>query len=301
MHNERLVGASLVALGAVAFSGKAIIIKLAYRHGVDPTTLLAFRMIFSAPLFLALAWWAGRGAETEPLSNRDRWTVVGLGIIGYYLSSYFDFLGLQHITAALERLVLFLNPTLVLIFSALLFKRKITRRDVVAIVLSYMGICVAFVNDLTTQPGNILLGTGWVLLSAILYAGYLIGSGRIVGRLGSARLAGYAGSVSCVAVVIHFLVTSDARLLFTQAPEVYWLSILMASAATVLPIALISEGIRRMGASHASIVASIGPIVTIFFGAIFLGEPVTAVQLLGAGLVLAGVLAISLAPKSAPR
>jgi len=294
MHNERLVGASLVALGAVAFSGKAIIIKLAYRHGVDPTTLLAFRMMFSAPLFLVLAWWASRGPEVEPMSVKDRWTVVALGIVGYYLASYFDFLGLQHITAALERLVLFLNPTIVLLLSALLFKRRITGRDVVAIVLSYLGICAAFVNDLKTQPGNVWLGTFWVVLSAILYAAYLLGSGRIVGRLGSMRLAGYAGLVSSIAVVIHFFVTSDPQLLFTQAPQVYWLSILMASVATVLPIALISEGIRRMGASHASIVASIGPIITIFFGAIFLDEPVTAFQLLGAGLVLAGVLTISL-------
>jgi len=294
MQNERLVGASLVALGAVAFSGKAIMIKLAFRHGVDPTTLLAFRMIFSAPLFLMLAWWASRRAEAAPMSARDRWTVVGLGVVGYYLSSYFDFLGLQHITAALERLVLFLNPTLVLVISALLFGRKITRRDVVAIVLSYLGIVAAFVNDLTTQPGNVVLGTAWVLLSAVLYAAYLIGSGRIVGRLGSLRLSGYAGSVSCIAVVAHFLVTSDPRLLFSQAPQVYWLALLMAAVSTVLPIALIAEGIRRLGASHASIISSIGPMVTIFFGAIFLGEPVTGMQLLGAALVLAGVLTISL-------
>ena len=294
MLNERLTGAALVALGAIAFSGKAIMIKLAFRHGVDPTTLLAFRMIFSAPLFLLLAWWASRGAHVAPMSGRDRWTVFALGIVGYYLSSYFDFLGLQHITAALERLVLFLNPTLVLILSALLFHRRITLRDAAAIVLSYLGIVAAFVNDLTTQPGNVVLGTAWVLLSAVLYAAYLIGSGRIVGRLGSLRLAGYAGSVSCLAVVAHFMLTSDPRLLFTQAPQVYWLSLLMASVATVLPIALIAEGIRRLGASHASIIASIGPIVTIFFGAIFLGEPVTAMQLLGAALVLAGVLTISL-------
>src|SRR3954468_2136868 len=174
MHNERLVGASLVVLGAVGFSGKAIIIKLAYRHGVDPTTLLAFRMMFSAPLFLALAWWAGRGADVEPMTPKDRWTVVALGIVGYYLASYFDFLGLQHITAALERLVLFLNPTIVVLLSALIFKRRITGRDVIAIVLSYLGICVAFVNDLKTQPGNVWLGTFWVVLSAILYAAYLI-------------------------------------------------------------------------------------------------------------------------------
>jgi drug/metabolite transporter (DMT)-like permease len=151
-----------------------------------------------------------------------------------------------------------------------------------------------FGNDLATQPGNVALGSFWVLLSALFYAAYLIGSGRLVGRVGSLRFACYGGLVSSVAVVTHFLVTRDAALIVSQPAPVYWLSLVMAVFSTVLPIILTSEGIRRIGASHASIIASVGPIATIVLGAIFLDEAITAIQLLGAGFVLAGVLAISL-------
>ena len=296
-RSARLSGAMIVAAAAIAFSGKAIIIKLAYRYGVDALTLLALRMLFSAPLFLALAWWDNRREERAPLSGADLRAVAMLGFIGYYLASYFDFLGLQYVTAALERLLLFIHPTFVLLLSALLFKRPITSRDVIAVVLSYFGIAVVFGHDMATQPGNVLLGSFWVLMSALFYAGYLMGSGRIVGRVGSVRFSCYAGLVSCVAVVVHFAVVHDVRAIFTQPAAVYNLSLLMAAVSTVLPIALTSEGIRRIGASHASIVASIGPIATIFLGAMFLDEPITALQLLGAGLVLAGILAISLQKK----
>ncbi|HEX7465525.1 MAG TPA: DMT family transporter [Usitatibacter sp.] len=296
-RQSRLVGALLVAAGAVAFSGKGVIIKLAYRHGVDAVTLLALRMLLSAPFFAALGLWAARRGDVEPLSWADRRTLVVLGLIGYYLASYFDFLGLQYVTAALERLLLFVHPTFVVLFSAMLFGRRITRRDVLAIALSYLGIFVVFGNDLATQPGNVALGSFWVLLSALFYAAYLIGSGRLVGRVGTLRFACYAGLISSVAVVTHFALTRDVALLFAQAAPVYWLALLMALASTVLPIVMTMEGIRRIGAAHASMVASVGPMATIFLGAIFLGERITAVQVAGALLVLAGVLSISLRRK----
>lgn len=296
-RSTRLSGALIVAAAAIAFSGKAIIVKLAYRHGVDAVTLLALRMLFSAPMFLALAWWDSRREHREPLAAADLRSIAMLGFIGYYLASYFDFLGLQYVTAALERLLLFIHPTFVLLLSAVIFKRRITPRDVVAVVLSYFGIALVFGHDVATQPGNVLLGSFWVLLSALFYAGYLMGSGRIVGRVGSIRFSCYAGIVSCIAVVAHFAITRDIHAIVDQPLPVYNLSILMAAVSTVLPIVLTSEGIRRIGASHASIVASMGPIATIFLGAMFLDEPITALQLGGAGLVLAGILAISLQKK----
>jgi drug/metabolite transporter (DMT)-like permease len=296
-RQSRLAGALFVAAGAIAFSGKGVIIKLAYRYGVDAVTLLALRMLFSAPFFAALGWWAARGGAVEALSWADRRALLVLGLIGYYLASYFDFLGLQYVTAALERLLLFVHPTFVVLISAMLFGRRITRRDAFAIVLSYLGIFVVFGNELTSQPGNVALGSFWVLLSALFYAAYLIGSGRLVGRVGTLRFACYAGLISSVAVVTHFAVTRDAALLFAQAAPVYWLALLMALASTVLPIVLTMEGIRRIGAAHASIIASVGPLATIFLGAIFLGEHITAVQVAGALLVLAGVLTISLQKK----
>ena len=293
--SSRLAGSLMVVAAAIAFSGKAVIIKLAYRHGVDAVTLLALRMIFSAPLFALVAWWAVRDSTAPPLTGADLRAVVGLGLVGYYLASYFDFLGLQHITAALERLILFVHPTFVLIFSALLFHRRITRRDIVAVVLSYLGIALVFGNDVLTQPGNVILGSFWVLLSALFYAGYLIGSGRVVGRVGSLRFASYAGLASCLAVVVHYAVTApNLALILEQPPPVYWLALLMAAVSTVLPIVLTSEGIRRVGASHASVLGSVGPIATIFLGFAFLGEAITAIQLIGCGLVMAGVLAMTM-------
>jgi len=293
-RKAHLAGVALVATAAVFFSGKGVIIKLAYRYGVDAVTLLALRMLFSAPFFVLLGWWAARDGDTEPLSWADRRSLVVLGLIGYYLASYFDFLGLQYVTAALERLLLFVHPTFVVLFSAVLFGRRITRVDVLAIALSYLGIFVVFYNDLATQPGNVALGSFWVLLSALFYAAYLIGSGRLVGRVGTLRFACYAGLISSVAVVTHFLVTRDAALVFSQLAPVYWLALLMAVFSTVLPIAMTMEGIRRIGASHASIVGSVGPLATIFLGAIFLGERITIIQVVGAALVLGGILSISL-------
>jgi drug/metabolite transporter (DMT)-like permease len=290
----RLVGAVLCGIAAVAFSGKAVIIKLAYRYGVDALTLLALRMLLSAPLFIALAWWSGRRNAAQPLSRRDLRAIAVLGLVGYYLSSYFDFLGLQYITAALERLVLFLYPTFVLLMSAALFGRRITTRDVFALALAYLGIAIVLLNDFREQPGNVVAGSLWVLASALLYATYLLGSGRLVGRVGSMRFACYAGVVSCIGVVAHFLVTRDWHVIVSQPAPVYGLAVLMAAVSTVLPIVLTSEGIRRIGASNASIVGSVGPVATIFLGFLFLGEPITIVQLAGAALVLAGVLIVSL-------
>ncbi|MGE0357270.1 MAG: DMT family transporter [Burkholderiales bacterium] len=299
-QGPRLLGVALVAFSAVAFSAKAILIKLAYRHGVDAVTLLALRMIFSAPLFLAVAWWASRGGRSPRLSRGDWRAVAFLGIVGYYLASLFDFLGLQYITAALERLVLFLYPTFVVLISAAFLGRVIVGRDVAALALSYTGIALVFVNDLSVQQDNVLLGAFWVALSALAYAVYLVGNERMVRKLGSVQFASLAGIVSCAAVVAHFLVVREASLLWTQPAPVYGLTLLMAVLSTVLPVVLMSVGIRLIGSSHASMVGTVGPVATIFLGFAFLDEPITLVQLAGAALVLAGVIAIS-AAKPPPR
>ena len=217
---------------------------------MNTLTLLALRMIFSAPLFVALAWWSSRRDNAQPLA-RATWRPSTLGLVGYYLSSYFDFLGLQYITAALERLVLFLYPTFVLLLSALFFGRRVTARDVAAVMISYVGIGVVFLNDFRTQPGNVVVGSLWVLLSALFYATYLMGSGRLMGAHGEPALR-----VLCGCGVVHGrgrAFPRDQRLARDRlaARTVYWLAILMAVVSTVMPIVLTTEGIRRIGASHA--------------------------------------------------
>jgi len=298
LRSGRLVGAGLVAFAAIAFSAKAILVKLAYRHGVDPLTLLALRMGFSLPFFLLVAAWANRDGAAGRLGAADWRAIVILGTLGYYLASLFDFYGLQHITAALERLVLFLHPTFVVLIAAALHGRRVGPRDVVALVLSYIGIALVFVHDLGAGQSNVALGAFWVLLSALCYAIYLIGNGRMVQKMGATLFAALASLVSCVGVLAHYAVASDFLRIFSLPMPVYGLTLVMAVVSTVLPVVLMSEGIRRVGSSHASMIATVGPVATIFMGATFLGEPVTVIQLLGAALVVAGVLAITLAKTS---
>lgn len=293
--SDRLVGAAFVMFAAVAFSFKAILVKLAYRHGVDPVTLLALRMAFSAPFFVLIAYWWSRDGSLKRLSMPDWVRVAALGTLGYYLASYFDFLGLQYISAALERLVLFLYPTFVVLISAVLYARRITRRDLVALALSYGGIAFVVAGDFTAGHRNVALGVFWVLLSAFCYAVYLVGNGRMVSTMNSVVFACVASLFSCVGVLAHFLAVSEVRLLWAQAPPVYTYAAVMAVASTVLPVIVMSEGIRRIGSSHASMLGTVGPVATIVFGATLLGEPITVIQLVGAALVMAGVLSITVA------
>jgi drug/metabolite transporter (DMT)-like permease len=288
-------------LGVLGFSFKAILIKLAYAwHPVDAVTLLALRMLFSAPFFIAMAWWAGRRPKARPITRRDWRALVWLGFVGYYLASLLDFMGLVYITAALERLVLFLYPTLVVLLSAVLRGRPITRRAVVALLLSYAGIAFVFVHDLRLGGDTAALWTGGALVfaSAFAYALYLVDAGDVIARMGSLRFIAWAMLVSSALVLTQFVLTRDLALLRVP-PSIYGLSLAMAVFSTVLPTWLIAEAIRRLGANTASLIGSLGPVFTIGLGALMLGEPVHAIQLIGAALVLVGVALVTLQPSRA--
>ena len=286
-----LLGLALAVVGSVLFSGKAIVVKLAYRYQVDPLTLIALRMAFAAPFFLVSYWWASRGAP--PLDRRDHARLILLGVLGYYLSSYLDFLGLQHVSAALERLILFLNPTIVLLLSAFFLSKRIRRLEWIALVLSYAGIVLALWHDVKLEGGRIGLGSLLVFGSAVSYALYLVIGGELVKRLGAIRLTSYAMSVSTVAVLVHFVLANPVAALAQPAP-VYWLSLLNATLCTVVPVFAVMLAIERIGAGRASMAAMVGPIATIGLAFVFLGEPVSGWQLAGTGLVLAGVYVLTL-------
>ena len=137
----------MATLGAIAFSGKAIIVKLAYRHGVDAVTLIMLRMLFALPFFLMMVWWSGRRrGEQSPvaLTRKDWLGILGLGLTGYYLASFLDFAGLQYVTASLERLILYLNPTLVLLLGWALMGRRISRHQAAGMAISYAGVLLVF-------------------------------------------------------------------------------------------------------------------------------------------------------------
>lgn len=287
-----LVGAGLVLIAAIGFSAKAIFVKLAYRYQVDPVTLLALRMLMSLPFFIVAGFWSRR--ERAPRLDRRQWAaVVFLGVVGYYLASLLDFLGLQYVSAGLERLVLFLYPTLVVLITVVRHRRPIAGREVVALLLSYGGIAFVFLHDLRVEGGNVPLGTALVFGSALAYALYLVGAGEVVHRIGTLRFTAYVMTVSSTAVVTQFLVSQPLTALAQPGP-VYALAAAMALVSTVMPAFLLNSGIGRIGARTAAMIGAVGPVSTLGLAALFLGEPLSAVQLFGAALVLIGVVTVSL-------
>ncbi len=280
------VGLVLASLGAIAFSGKAIIVKLAYRHGVDAVTLIMYRMLFALPIFVVMAWWASRGKP--PLTRQDGWGVLGLGFTGYYLASFLDFAGLAYISASLERLILYLNPTLVLLLGLVLYKRKIGRQQAVGMLLSYAGVMLVFGHEIDLQGADAALGALLVFMSAISYAIYLSFSGELVQRLGSLRLVGLATTVACLLCLTQFVVLRPLSAALV-APEVLWLSVLNATLCTAVPVLMVMMAIERIGAGLAAQTGMIGPMSTILMGVLLLGEPFTAWVAAGTALVIAGI------------
>ncbi|MGJ7542892.1 DMT family transporter [Variovorax sp. LT1R16] len=281
-------GLILATFGAIAFSGKAIIVKLAYRHDVDAVTLIMLRMLFALPLFVAMAWWAGRGKAA--LTLRDWLGVIGLGFSGYYLSSFLDFAGLAYITASLERLILYLNPTLVLLFGWIVYRRRILRQQVLGMAISYAGVLLVFGHEVQLgQSSTAAWGTLLVFLSAVSYAVYLLASGEFVKRLGSLRLVGLATSVACVLCIAQFLLLRPIDVALNLAPEVIWLSVLNATLCTAVPVLAVMMAIERIGAAMAAQTGMVGPLSTILMGVVLLGEPFTAWIAAGTVLVITGI------------
>jgi drug/metabolite transporter (DMT)-like permease len=283
----RTAGFVFAAVGAFGFAFKAILIKAAYRYGTDPETLLCLRMAYSLPLLVVMAWSLQR-REPRKLTRTDWLELSTLGLLGYYLASYLDFLGLHYISAALERIVLYIYPTLVLLMSALFLGKPLTKRILLLLGLSYAGVTLAVAPDVHAGRGSTLLGVALVLASSLCYALYLLRSGQTVQRLGSARVTAYATSIACVLCMLQFIALRPLGAL-AQPWQVHALSISMAVFATVLPIWLVAEAIRRLGASTASMFGSLGPVFTIALAWLVLDEPVNVLQLTGAGVVIVAV------------
>ncbi|WP_245598224.1 DMT family transporter [Ottowia thiooxydans] len=282
-----MTGLILAAVGAIGFAGKAIIVKLAYRYGVDPVTLIMYRMLFALPFFIIMVWWAGRGKE--PLSRRDWLGVYGLGFFGYYLSSMLDFLGLQYITASLERLILYLTPTMVIALNWILKGRRVKLPEILAASVSYAGALLVFGVELRLVPGTgTALGAFLVFLSTCTYAIYLFYSGEFVKRLGALRLVGLATTVACICCIVQFFLLRPLSAAVV-APEVLWLSFLNGTLCTAVPVLLMMMGVERLGPDLASQVGMIGPLATIGMGIVFLGEPFTPSLAAGTVLVMVGI------------
>ncbi len=293
-HKASRLGVACVILAAIGFSAKSILIKLVYAYPVDSTTLITLRMAFSVPFFLALALWRRVRMRDAPLTPRQ-WTILALtGFLGYYLAALLDMVGLKYISASFERLLLFLYPTMVALLSAAFLGRRVTRRQLFAMGLSYAGILLVFAQSVA-MPGSradLFLGSALVLGSGLVYSVYLIISGEAVGAIGSVRFTAYASIMATLVTFAHFLATHRLSALALPS-RVYQIVLVIALMSTVLPTMLMSEGLRRVGANRAAMIGSVGPVVTIFLGVVFLDEQITVLQTIGATLVLVGVTLVS--------
>ena len=293
--NQYFGGAISVVIGSILFAGKAVLVRYNYIHfKVDTVPLLALRMLFSAPFYAIILYFQNRKTSEVPKLTGKEWLwMLAIGLVGYYLASFFDFWGLAYITASIERLVLFIYPTLVVIISAIFLKKPIHKVQYIALIISYSGVLISFIPDIQMgMQKDLIIGVSLIFLSSLTYALYLIGSGEMIPKIGALRFTCYAMLISTVMVIFHHAVIVGGGL-FEYQSGVYWLSIVMAVFTTVIPSFLISEGIRRIGSGNASIIGSIGPIATIIMANIFLKEHISTWQIIGTFVVLGGVLMIS--------
>ncbi len=287
--SPRFLGIICVFTGTFCFASKGILIKLAYQYGITATPLLTLRMLFALPFYAATALWLHK-QQLTPLNKGDGWKIAGLGLLSYYASSLLDFMGLQYISAGLERLILYVYPTLVLLMLAYWKKEKITRSTQVALAIAYSGMLLVFVQDLRlTNDWNLtLLGASLVMLSTISFALFVVLAGNMISKVGASRFTSYAMLSACAGVLLHGVTIGDPADLH-QPNAVYLLALLLAFFCTVIPSFLMNKGISLIGSGKTAVLGSIGPVITLFLGALVLHEHITLVQLLGAGLVIVGV------------
>ena len=294
----RLTGVLLALLGVVTFSFRPVLIKLAYGYVRDPITLIALRMAFSLPFFLAAALWSGRGHHGRMLSLRELAVVFGLGAIGYYLASTLDFLGLQYVTAGVGRLILFVYPTIVMLLSAVFFEKPIRKRDVAALGITYAGVALVLAEAVGGANLDLPLGVALGFGSALAYAIYLVIGAEVAQRIGAIRFAALAISAACLCCILQFLLLRPLSALALPS-QVYGLMVIVAAVCTVIPVFLTAEALRRIGANQVAMIGAVGPISAIVFGGIVLGESMSRIQLAGAALVIIGVLLATVETRAA--
>jgi drug/metabolite transporter (DMT)-like permease len=288
----RFWGIAFALAGTVSFAFRPVLIKLGYNaHPVSATTLLFLRMSLSLPFFLAMAWWL-RGEK--PISRRDWLGILGLGFLGYYLASLLDFLGLQYVSAGVGRLIMFLYPTLVIVLSAFFLSISPTRRELAALAITYTGIALVLSNQISAAPENRLFVFGALLIfaSAMCYAVYLVTGSQLVKRVGSARFTAYTMIVSTAPAVVQFLLLEPVSALELPA-QLWWYVVLLVTVCTVLPVFLVAEALKRIGANHFALIGALGPVTTVLADFVLMQGALTAIQIVGGALVISGVLLVS--------
>ncbi len=292
-------GQMMAAIAAVLFSAKAILAKFLYTHGIDAITLMALRMGMSLPVFAVVAVIETRRARAreDALGRRDLGSIAVLGFLGYYLSSFLDFWGLEYVTVSLERLILFLTPTLVALIGLFWLGKPVSAQQWAVMGACYAGLTLVFIENLRFGGAAAAFGAALVFAAALSYALYLILSGELVRRIGSLRLVAYAMCVSTVLTLVHFLLLYPAQRLVQPLP-VYGLSALNALLCTVLPVYLTMFAIQRIGAPATAQFSVLGPVSLVLLGAWLLDEPVSALQLIGTAIVIVAIVWFTRAPSA---
>jgi len=295
------LGSLFAICAAFLFSTKAIFIKQTYALSplVDGTVLMALRMASALPFFLLLCWFNRH--HNKALAAKDWGLLIVAGLIGYYFSSWLDFVGLMYISASLERIILFLYPTLTVLASSVIYKQRLSLKSLCAIALSYGGTIIVMLQEQSNVPheGHFWLGASLVFASAVCFAAYLLLTPRLIQRFGSWNFTGLALSIACIGTLTHYFVATPQPLnLLSQLPSsVIWYGVALGFLVTVLPTILMAQSIARLGAAQSAMIASIGPILTIILATIFLGEHLNAIQWLGCMLNIVGVMMITLSKK----
>ena len=288
----RFWGIAFALAGTVSFAFRPILIKLGYAtHPVSATTLLFLRMTLSLPFFLAMAWWL-RGEK--PIARRDWLGIVGLGFLGYYFASLLDFLGLQYVPAGLGRLIMFLYPTLVVILSAVFLSKSPTRREIAALAVTYAGVALVLSDRLGVAPEHrqFMFGALLIFSSAMCYAVYLVTGSQLVKRIGSARFTAYTMIVSTAPAVLQFLLLEHWSALELPA-QLWWYVSLLVTLCTVLPVFLVAEALRRIGANQFALIGALGPVTTVIADFALMDGAMSALQIIGGALVISGVLLVT--------
>ena len=289
----RAWGALFALAGTIAFAFRPVLIKLGYAAApVSATTLLFLRMALAFPFFAAVAWWL---RNEPPIARRDWLGIVGLGFLGYYLASLLDFLGLQYVPAGLGRLIMFLYPTLVVILSAVFLAKRPTTRELAALAFTYAGITLVLSHQLGAGPEHrlFLIGAALVFGSAMCYAVYLVTGSQLVKRVGSMRFTAYTMMISTAPAVVQFALLEGPAAL--TLPGTVWIyAILLATACTVLPVFLVAESLKRIGANHFALIGALGPVTTVLADFALLEGALTPLQVAGGALVIGGVLLVTL-------
>jgi drug/metabolite transporter (DMT)-like permease len=288
-----LAGFLITFMGSILFSTKAVIVKKAFADiKVDTLSLLAVRMICSLPFYLVVVYFETRKEGNVRLTARQWWFLLVLGLMGYYISSFLDFAGLQYISAGLERLILFLYPSITVLITALVFKEKISGMQKLALLLTYMGIAIAYYGELKIDAGNpnFYWGSFLIFLCAITFGFFTAGGGQLIPQIGAVKYTAYGTTIASLGVLLHYAIHGDFKVLLSGQPSFWMYGILLAVISTVIPTFLISEGVKRIGSSNVAIVSSIGPVSTIIQAHFILGEQTFPAQIVGTILVIGGVI-----------